>query len=346
MNKVYIVAEISANHNQDYKQAEKLVRVAKEVGADAVKVQTYTPDTLTIDCDRPEFLIKGDTPWDGRTLYELYGEAFMPWEWQPKLKKVADEIGIELFSTAYDKTAVDFLEDMGVSRYKIASFELVDLPLIEYVASKGKPIIMSTGMASLVEIKEAVETARDAGVIDITLLKCTSAYPAKPEETNLLAIPIGLQYFVLQKPMGYKVSVGLSDHTMGITAPIVAVALGATMIEKHFTLSRNEPSLDSSFSLEPDEFRAMVEGVREAAKMLGERKIGATEQEASSKVFRRSLFVVEDIKKGEEFTEKNVRSIRPGYGLLPKHLSTVLGNKARINIERGTPLKWEFVGCK
>jgi len=340
-SKAFVIAEISANHNNSYDQAEKMVRVAKEVGADAVKVQTYTPDTLTIDCDRPEFKISGGTPWDGRTLYELYGEACMPWEWQPKLKKVADEIGIELFSTAYDKTAVDFLEDMGVSRYKIASFELVDLPLIEYVASKGKPIIMSTGMASLEEIIEALDVAESAGATDITLLKCTSAYPSKPEEMNLEAISYLRSLFPLSR--GVSFSVGLSDHTRGIVAPIVATTLGATMIEKHFTLSRNEPSPDSSFSLEPEEFRVMVEGVRQAEKMLGERKIGATEQEASSKVFRRSLFVVEDIKKGGVFTKNNVRSIRPGYGLPPKELSTILGNKARINIERGTPLQWEML---
>ena len=347
-HRVFIVAEISANHNQDYEQAEKLVRTAKEVGADAVKLQTYTPDTLTIDCDRPEFIIKGGTPWDGKTLYKLYSEAYMPWEWQPKLKKVADEIGIELFSTPYDKTAVDFLEDMGVARYKIASFELVDLALIEYVASKGKPMIMSTGMASHHEIWIAVMTARDANATDITLLKCVSAYPASPEGMNLLGInPLSYKFLNHR----YKLSVGLSDHTKGIIAPIVATALGATMIEKHFTLSRSEPSPDSSFSLEPDEFRAMVEGVRLAEKMLGEKVIGATEQESSSKVFRRSLFVVEDIKKGEAFTENNVRSIRPGYGLPPIclyglpsfYVPKVLGKKARKDIERGTPLQWEML---
>ncbi|KKL63828.1 hypothetical protein LCGC14_2171190 [marine sediment metagenome] len=339
MNKVFIVAEISANHNQDYEQAEKLVRIAKEVGADAVKLQTYTPDTLTINCDRPEFIIKGGTPWDGKTLYELYGEAYMPWEWQPRLKKVADEIGIELFSTPYDKTAVDFLENMGVQRYKIASFELVDLELIGYVASKGKPIIMSTGMATLPEIKEAVSVAEEYGTTDITLLKCTSAYPAKPEEMNLLTVQhLAMQFLLL--PGWCWLSVGISDHTLGIIAPIVATSLGATMIEKHLTISK---SLDSSFSLTPNEFEVMVVGIRSAEKMLGEGIIGATDREVGSKVFRRSLFVVEDIKKGEEFTEQNVRSIRPGDGLLPKHLSTVLGNKSRQNIERGTPLQWEML---
>jgi len=334
MNKhIYIIAEMSANHCQNYEKAEMLVRAAKKAGADAIKLQTYTPDTLTIDCDKPWFLIKGGTPWDNKTLYDLYTEAYMPWEWQPKLKKIADKISIDLFSTPYDKTAVDFLEDMGVSRYKIASFELVDLALIEYVASKGKPIIMSTGMADIGEINEAVKTARYAGATDITLLKCTSAYPSKPEEMNLNAI------HTLWQQIGLPI--GLSDHTKGIVAPIVATALGVTMIEKHITL---ESSVDSDFSIKPDEFKMMVEGIRGAEKMLGKSYgIVATEQEVSSKVFRRSLFVVSDIKKGEVLTEKNVRSIRPGYGLSPKYLSVVLGQKARQDIERGTPLRWELL---
>lgn len=339
----YIIAEMSANHCQNYEMAERLVYTAKEVGADAIKLQTYTPDTLTIDCDKPEFVIKGGTPWDNKSLYELYSEAYMPWEWQPKLKKVADNIGIDLFSTPFDKTAVDFLEDMGVSVYKVASFELVDLPLIEYIASKKKPMIMSTGMAILSEIKEAVNVAKNAGATDITLLKCTSAYPALPEDMNLLAIPhLPLQFLVPRMP-GLKLSVGLSDHTMGIAVPVVAVALGACTVEKHLTLSRNCNSPDGKFSLEPDEFKAMVEAVRVAEKALGERAIGMTEHESSSKVFRRSLFVVEDMKAGEKFTEQNVRSIRPGYGLSPKYLGIALRDKASQDIEKGTPLQWELL---
>lgn len=337
---VYIVAEISANHNQNYELAEKLVRLAKEVGADAVKLQTYTPDTLTIKSDRDEFRIKGGL-WDGKTLYDLYAEAYMPWEWQPKLKKVADKIGIELFSTAYDKTAVNFLEQMGVKRHKIASFELVDLPLIKYVASKKKPLIMSTGMATLSEIREAVLTARDGGATEITLLKCVSAYPALPESMNLLTIPsMQMQFCYIQ---GVKVSVGLSDHSLGSVIPVVAVSLGARMVEKHFTLSRKDLSPDSCFSLEPCEFKGMVDNIRIAEKALGEGKIGIVEMEKSSLVFRRSLSVVADMKKGDTFTENNVRSIRPGYGLLPKHLAEVLGKEALRDIERGTPLQWDLL---
>ncbi len=343
MSHTEIVAELSANHRQQFDEAVKLIKAAKESGADAVKLQTYTPDTLTIRSSRAEFLINAGSPWDGKTLYDLYGEAYTPWEWQPKLKKVADEIGIELFSSPFDKTAVDFLEEMGVLRYKIASFEMIDLELVKYVASKGKPIIISTGMANLAEIKETVNTAMDAGATDITLLKCTSTYPANPEEMNLKTIPHLLLQFIAKRSMGLKLSVGFSDHTIGIVAPIVATTLGATMIEKHFTLSRNEPSPDSSFSLEPDEFKAMVEGVRMAEKMLGERTIGITKQELGSMAFRRSLFVVKDMKVGEVFIEDNMRSIRPGYGLEPRYFRDILGKKATKDIERGTPLSWELV---
>ena len=240
---VFIVAEISANHNQDFDHAVELIRKAKEAGADAVKLQTYTPDTLTIQCDAPEFRIGGGTLWDGKTLYDLYAEAYMTWEWQPKLKKAADDLEIELFSTPYDKTAVDFLEEMGVAAYKVASFELVDIPLIEYIASKGKPIIISTGMATFAEIEEAVQAARNAGATQIALLKCTSAYPALPEEMDLRTIPHLAEAF--------GVPVGLSDHTLGIAVPVAAIALGACIVEKHFTLSRSIPSPDSAFSLEP-----------------------------------------------------------------------------------------------
>lgn len=332
---VYIVAELSANHRQQFDEAVRLVEKAKEAGADAVKLQTYTPDTLTIKSKRPEFQIGGGTPWDGKTLYELYDEAYMPWEWQPKLKKLADALGIDLFSTPYDKTAVDFLEKMGVPAYKVASFEIVDIPLIEYIASKNKPIIISTGMATLAEIDEAVKAARKAGATQIALLKCTSAYPAPPEEINLRTIPDLAKKF--------RVPVGLSDHTLGIAVPVAAVALGACIVEKHFTLSRSVPSPDSAFSLEPQEFKVMVEAIRTAEEAMGEVRYEVSEQEAKSRVFRRSLFVVKDVKEGQVFTEENVRSIRPGYGLAPKHLKEVLGRRAAQDIQRGTPLSWELI---
>lgn len=332
---VYIVAELSANHRQDFDEAVKLIEAAKEAGADAVKLQTYTPDTMTIRSDRPEFQIGGGTLWDGKTLHNLYGEAYTPWEWQPKLKKVADDLGIELFSTPFDKTAVDFLEEMGVPAYKVASFEIVDIPLVEYIASKGKPIIMSTGMATLEEVDEAVRAARNAGVMQIALLKCTSAYPAPAEEMNLRTIPHLAEVFELP--------VGLSDHTLDIAIPVAAVAMGACIIEKHFTLSRNVPSPDSPFSLEPQEFKAMVEAIRTTEKALGEVRYGVSEQEAKSLIFRRSLFAVKDIKAGEELTEENVRSIRPGHGLHPRYLKDILGRRATQDIQQGTPLNWKSI---
>jgi len=332
---VYIVAEMSANHNQNFDQAVRILYAAKEAGADAVKLQTYTPDTLTINCDSEYFRIGKGTNWEGRTLYDLYSEAYMPWEWQPKLKKIADEIGIDLFSTAFDPTAVDFLEDMGVPVHKVASFEIVDIPLIEKMARTGKPLIISTGMAMLGEIEEAVQAARKAGATQIALLKCTSAYPAPPEEMNLRTIPHLTEAF--------HVPVGLSDHTLGIAVPVAAVALGACIVEKHFTLSRDIPGPDSAFSLEPHEFKVMVEAIRTAEKALGEVRYEVGEQEAKSRVFRRSLFVVKDMKAGEIFTEENLRSIRPGYGLHPKHLKDVLGRRAIQDIKKGTPLGWNLI---
>lgn len=332
----YIIAEMSANHNRDFDQAVRILHAAKEAGADAVKLQTYTPDTLTIPSDKEYFRIGGGTLWDGRTLYDLYSEAYMPWEWQPKLKKIADEIGIDLFSTAFDPTAVDFLEEMGVPVHKVASFEIVDIPLIEKMARTGKPLIISTGMATLGEIEEAVQAARNAGATQIALLKCTSAYPAPPKEMNLRTIPHMAETF--------HVPVGLSDHTLGIAVPVAAVALGACIVEKHFTLSRGIPGPDSAFSLEPHEFKTMVEAIRVAEKAVGEVRYGVSEREAHSRVFRRSLFVVKDMKTGEMFTEENVRSIRPGYGLPSRYLKDVLGRQAAKDIERGTPLNWDFVG--
>ncbi|MCC6906276.1 MAG: pseudaminic acid synthase [Anaerolineae bacterium] len=330
----YVIAEMSANHNQDFSQAVRIIRAAKEAGADAVKLQTYTADTLTIDSDQPYFRVSG-TLWDGRTLYDLYGEAFTPWEWQSKLKQVANDLGMDLFSTPFDDTAVDFLEAMGVPAYKIASFENVDIGLIRRVARTGKPVIMSTGMATLAEIDEAVTAIREAGGSQLALLKCTSAYPALPQDMNLRTIP--------HLSEAFGVPVGLSDHTLDVAVPVAAVTLGASIIEKHFTLSRAEPGPDSAFSLEPHEFRQMVDAVRVAEQAMGRVYYGVSEQEASSRVFRRSLFVVRDMQAGEAFTLENVRSIRPGYGLHTRHLDEVLGRRAASDIMRGTPLRWELV---
>ncbi|OGJ56779.1 pseudaminic acid synthase [Candidatus Peribacteria bacterium RIFCSPHIGHO2_01_FULL_51_9] len=331
----YIIAEMSANHGQDFERAREIIHAMKESGADAVKLQTYTPDTITIDADTEYFKIGKGTIWEGKNLYALYGEAYTPWDWQPKLKEEASALGMDLFSTPFDNSAVDFLEAMNVPAYKVASFELVDLALIEYIARKGKPIIMSTGMGSKEEISDAVETVRKAGNDQLVLLKCTSAYPSPPEEMNLKTIPD------MAKTFG--VPVGLSDHTLGTAVPIAAVALGACVVEKHFTLNRREPGPDSAFSLEPHEFKAMVDAVRTTEKALGGVSYEVTPKEEASRVFRRSLFIVEDMKKGEEFTSKNLRSIRPGNGLLPKYLSDVLGKKSAKAIQRGTPLSWELV---
>ena len=289
---------------------------------------------MTMSSDRPEFLIHGSI-WDGRNLHELYQEAYTPWDWQPRLKRAAQDLGMDLFSTPFDGTAVDFLEKMNVPAYKVASFELVDMPLIQKIAATGKPVIISTGMGTVEEIEEAVQTARAAGAKEIALLKCTSAYPAPAEEMNLRTIP--------ELARRFSVPAGLSDHTMGIAVPVAAVALGACIIEKHLTLSRSEPGPDSAFSLEPHEFKAMVDEVRLAEKALGRIEFGCSSREIGSSVFRRSLFVVEDIKRGDVFTAENVRSIRPGHGLHTRHLPEVLGKKAAQDIDRGTPLNWDLV---
>ena len=335
---VYCIAEVSANHHQNFETAVRIVQAAKDAGADAVKLQTYTPDTITIQSNRECFQVGGGTLWDGRSLYDLYKEAYTPWEWQPKLKKVADDLGMQCFSSAFDASAVDFLETMNVPAHKVASFELVDLPLIQKMAATGKPLIMSTGMATLEEIEEAVRTARRAGATQIALLKCTSAYPAPADEMNLRTIP--------ELARRFDVPVGLSDHTMGIAVPVAAVSLGARIIEKHLTLARAAGGPDSAFSLEPEEFRAMVEGVRTAEKALGSVHFGVSERESRSRVFRRSLFVVRDVKKGELFTSENVRSIRPGDGLHTRHLAEVLGKTAALDIVQGTPLSWDLVNQK
>ncbi len=332
---VYIIAEMSANHNQDFDQAIKIIEAVKASGADAVKLQTYTPDTITINCDNEYFQIGKGTIWEGRNLYDLYSEAYTPWEWQPKLKEIANDLGLDFFSTPFDHTAVDFLENMDVPAYKIASLENVDLPLIQRIAQTGKPIIMSTGMATLAEIDEAIQTIRQTGNQQLALLKCTSAYPASPEEMNLKTIPHLAEAFTFP--------VGLSDHTLGIAVSIAAIALGACIIEKHFTLSRQVPGPDSAFSLEPQEFKAMVEAVRTAEKALGQISYEVAEQEKASQVFRRSLFVVKDMKAGDVFTEEQVRSIRPGYGLHTRYLDIVIGQRAAQDIERGTPLSWSHI---
>lgn len=334
--KVFVIAEISGNHNQDYNQAIELISAAKDAGADAVKLQTYTPDTLTINCSNKYFTIKKGTIWGGKNLYALYREAYTPWEWQPKLKKIANKLGLYLFSTPFDFTSVDFLEKMNVPAYKLASFEIVDIPLIRRIAQTGKPVILSTGMASLCEIEEAVTTLRNEGNNNIALLKCTSAYPALPEEMNLRTIP--------HLEQAFNVPAGLSDHTLGIAIPVAAVALGATIIEKHLTISRTITGPDSAFSLEPCEFRAMVDAVRQTEKSLGQVKYEVSKNEKSSRLFRKSLFVIKDIKTGEKFSAENIRSIRPGYGLLPKNMDYIMGRKASMDISRGTPLIWEMIG--
>ncbi|MGA1980097.1 MAG: pseudaminic acid synthase [Sedimentisphaerales bacterium] len=331
---VFVIAEISANHGQNFNRAVALIKKAKECGANAVKFQAYTPDTLTIDCGSRYFRIK-HPKWRGQTLYELYQKASTPWEWFKQLKKTADDIGIAFLCTAFDKTSVDLLEELDICAHKISSFELVDLALIEYAAKTKKPLIMSTGMADICEIQEAVTTARRAGAKEIVLLKCVSSYPARPEEMNLKTIPHMKELF--------NCPVGLSDHSLGIGASICAAALGANVIEKHFTLSRKLKTPDSFFSIEPGELKQLVENVRIAEKALGKVNYEAAEGEKNSRVFRRSLFVVKDMKAGEVFTGENLRSIRPGDGLPPKFVKDVFGKKAKQDIKEGTPLKWGLV---
>ena len=331
----YIIAEMSANHGHSFDKALEVVRAAKEAGADAIKLQTYTPDTLTIDCRRPEFMVGKGTLWEGKNLHDLYAEAYTPWEWQPELKKEAERLGLHCFSTPFDDTAVDFLEQMEVPAHKIASFELVDTELLRKVAATGKPVIMSTGMATFEEISEAVQTLREAGVTQIALLKCTSAYPSMPEDMNLRTIPHLAEFF--------DVPVGLSDHTMGTDVPVAAVALGACIVEKHLTLRRSDGGPDGSFSLEPSEFCAMVDAIRTAEKALGKISYDMADKEKASRVFRRSLFVVRDMEAGEKFDRDNVRSIRPGHGLPVRELSRVLGKVAKTDISRGTPLSESLI---
>lgn len=332
---VYVIAELSANHGQSFERAEDLVYAAKEAGADAVKLQTYRPDSITIDCENDFFAIDQGTVWDGKNLYRLYEEAYTPWEWQPRLKLLAESLGMQLFSSPFDFEAVDFLEQMNVPAYKIASFELVDIPLLEKVAATGRPVILSTGMATKEEIQLAVRTLQHHGAEQIALLKCTSAYPASPESMNLRTMA--------DLGHSFRVPFGLSDHTLGIEAPVAAVALGASIIEKHLTLRRSDGGPDSAFSLEPEEFAAMVAAVRTAEKMVGGVHYGPTDADRRNRAFRRSLFAVADIRAGEPFTASNIRSIRPGYGLEPLHYPAILGKTAKESIARGTPLMWRHV---
>lgn len=335
IEKTYIIAEMSANHAGSLDRAKEIIHAAKEAGADCIKIQTYTPDTITIDCDNEYFHIDNGT-WAGENLYHLYEKAYTPWEWQKELKAEAEKLGIDFFSTPFDKTAVDFLEDIGVEFYKIASFEVVDIPLIEYVASKGKPIIMSTGMASLGEIEDAVRAIRRQGNDQIALLRCASAYPAITDEMNLATM--------VNMKEAFCVPVGLSDHSMGSVGAVTAVALGASIIEKHFCLDREIDNPDASFSMNPSEFQQMVKDIRQAEKAIGKVRYGASEQEKDSIVFRKSVFCVKDINAGDVLTSDNIRVIRPGYGMKPIFYKDILGKRAFRDIKRGTPISMDMFG--
>ncbi len=329
--KTYIIAEMSANHAGSIDRAKEIIHAAKEAGADCIKIQTYTADTITIDCNN-EFFYLDEGTWKGENLYQLYKKAYTPWEWQAELKAEAEKIGLEFLSTPFDRTAVDFLEDLGVEFYKIASFELVDIPLIEYVASKGKPIIMSTGMGTLEEIEEAVATIKKYHN-NIILLKCSSAYPAISDDMNLNTM--------VDLKNRFSLPVGLSDHSMGDIGAIVAVSMGASVIEKHFCISREVENADSTFSMEPDEFAKMVEDICMVEKAKGTIYYGCTKQEQSNYNSRKSIFIVKDIEQGEKFTEENIRVIRPGYGLHPREYKKVIGKKAITTLKKGMPLKEE-----
>jgi N-acetylneuraminate synthase len=330
----YVIAEMSGNHNGDISRAFALIEAAKAAGADAVKLQTYTADTITIDHDGPGFRIEGGL-WNGRTLHELYEKAHTPWEWHPRLFAKARELGIALFSSPFDPTAVELLEKLEAPAYKIASFEIVDLPLIRRVAQAGRPIVISTGMANLDEIGEAIEAARGAGCREIAVLHCTSGYPTPPEDSNLRTIG--------DLAAAFDVVTGLSDHTRNIAVPVAAVALGASLIEVHLTLRRADGGEDAEFSLEPEELAAMITGCRTAWTALGKVNYALEASEKGNKTFRRSLYAVKDIPAGAQLTAENVRSIRPGYGLPPKHLPEILGRRAGRAIARGTPLAWSLI---
>lgn len=331
---VFIIAELSANHNGSIENALETIRAAKRAGADAIKFQTYTADTITLDSKNDDFKING-TIWEGKYLYDLYKEAYTPWEWHKQLFQEAAKVGLICFSTPFDRTSVDFLEQFNVPVYKIASFEITDIPLIEYVASKGKPIIISTGISEIEDIELAIEACKSQGNSQIALLKCTSSYPAPIEEANLIMIEDLAERF--------GVISGLSDHTLGITAPIVATILGAKIIEKHFILDRSVGGPDASFSLNEAEFKEMVTKVREAERSIGKIDYSLTEKQKEGRSFSRSLYIAEDVKAGDIITEENVRSVRPGYGMHPKHLKDVLGKKFVRNVTHGTRLLWELI---
>lgn len=332
---VFIVAEMSANHLMSFDRAAAILKAAKEAGADAVKIQTYTPDTITMDCNSPCFQITQGTIWDGTTLYKLYQSAYMPWEWQPKLKELAEEMGLIFFSAPFDLTSVDFLEGMDVPVYKIASFEINDIPLIRKTARTGKPIILSTGVAYLSDLELAVRTCREEGNENIILLKCTSAYPAPYEEMNLRSIPFIKELFGCMT--------GLSDHTHGSAVACAGVALGARVVEKHLTLSRKDGGPDAAFSMEPQEFKAMAENIRIVEKALGSAAYGLSEKQTKSREHSRSLFIAKDMKAGDRFTTENLRSVRPSCGLHTMHYEAVLGRKIRQDADKGTPLSWQMV---
>ena len=334
-NKTFIIAELSANHGGDINIAIETIKAAKRTGADAIKFQTYTADTITIDVKNDLFLMNHDTHWDGLYLYDLYKQAYTPWEWHKKLFQVAREEGLICFSSPFDKTAVDLLEELNAPIYKIASFEITDIPLIEYAASKGKPMIISTGIAEIEDIELAIETCKKAGNNDITILKCTSAYPAKLKDANLITIPD------IMKRFGVKS--GLSDHTLGVEAPAIAVALGATVIEKHFILDKSVGGPDAHFSLDEKEFKEMVDAVRLTEKMMGKVDYEMTEKKKNSRHFSRSLFVVEDVKEGDILSDKNVRSIRPASGMHPKELNNLIGKMFSKDAEKGTPLSSDMI---
>jgi pseudaminic acid synthase len=327
-SRVFIIAELSANHNGSLDVAIETIKAAKRSGADAIKLQTYTADTLTINCDKEDFVLQSNSIWDGRTFYDLYQEAYTPWDWHETLFKAAEQEGLICFSSPFDKTAVDFLENLNVPAYKIASFEITDIPLIEYVASKQKPVIISTGIATEEDIKLALDACYRVGNKDIALLKCTSSYPAPIDEANMIMVEDLAKH--------YNVIVGLSDHTIGATVPIVATVFGAKIIEKHFILDRSIGGPDATFSMNEDEFTAMVSAVREAESAIGNIDYNLTEKQIKGKDFSRSLYIVEDVKDGDLVTEKNVKSIRPGFGLHPKHLPFVLNKKFNKNFEKGT----------
>lgn len=332
----YIIAELSANHGGKISIAKATIKAAKEIGANAIKLQTYTADTITLDCAKDDFIIKGGTIWDGRKLYDLYTEAYLPWEWHKELFDYAREIGIDIFSSPFDKSAVDFLETLNPSAYKIASFEITDYELIRYTASKMKPIIISTGIATIDEIQDAVDICRNVGNDEIILLKCTSSYPAPLKEANLNMIQSLAQTF--------SVISGFSDHTLGSVAPIVAVTLGAKIIEKHFILDKSIGGADAAFSMDKKEFSEMVKAIRETEKLLGRVDYSMTDKKKKSRQFSRSLYVAKDIKKGDVFTGENIRSVRPGFGLHPKYLMNVLGEVSHKDYEFGDRLKIDIVG--